>query len=68
MAKKSKLWIQAALGPKSKGKLRRKLKAKKGKNIPMSKLKKAAKAKGKLGKESRLAMTLRKLAKRKKSK
>lgn len=63
MAKK-KFWIAGAI--KKKGSLRKSLGAKKGKNIPLSKIKAAAKKKGKLGKRGRLALTLRKLRKRKK--
>lgn len=55
----AKLWIQEAI--RKPGALRKALGAKKGKTIPVSKLKKAAKAKGKMGKRARLAMTLRKL-------
>lgn len=54
-----KNWIQKAI--KKEGSLRKTLKAKKGKNIPASKLKKAAEKGGKTGKRARLAMTLRKL-------
>lgn len=61
MAKKK--WIQA-IGMK-KGALRKSLKIKKGKDIPISKLKSAAKKPGKLGKRARLAMTLKKLSSRK---
>jgi len=63
MAKK---WIQKAI--KKPGALRKSLRAKKGKKIPLPKLKAAAKKKGKLGKRARLALTLRKLSKRKKKK
>lgn len=52
-------WIQKAI--KKPGALRRALGAKKGKPIPASKLAKAAKAGGTLGRRARLAMTLRKL-------
>jgi len=52
-------WIQKAI--KHKGALRKALGVKKGKNIPKSKLKKAAKKKGTLGKRARLAITLSKL-------
>ena len=38
---------------------------KKGKTIPASKLRKAAKSKGKLGQRARFAMTLKKLRKKK---
>ena len=65
MAKKSKKrWIQSAI--KKPGALRRQMGVKKGQKIPASKLKKAAKAKGKLGRRARLAITLRKLRKKKK--
>jgi len=57
MAKK--YWIAGAI--KKKGALRRSLKAKKGKNIPLAKVRKAAKAKGKLGRRARLAVTLGKM-------
>jgi len=63
MAKKKK-WIQQAI--KHPGALRKQLGVKKGKKIPLSKLRKAAKAKGKLGRRARLALTLRKLRKKKK--
>jgi len=65
MAKKSKKrWIQSAI--KKPGALRRQMGVKKGQKIPISKLRKAAKAKGKLGRRARLALTLRKLRKKKK--
>ncbi len=57
MAKK--MWIAEALGPNSKGKLHRKLGVPEGKKIPEGKLKAAAKKKGKVGKEARLAETLK---------
>lgn len=60
MAKK---WIQKAI--KHKGALRKTLGAKKGKKIPVSKLKKAAKGNSKTAKRARLALTLKKLHKRK---
>jgi hypothetical protein len=63
MAKK--MWIQEAVS-KHPGKLRKRLGVKKGKKIPASKLKKAAKSKGSLGKEARLAETLKSLRKGKK--
>ena len=59
MAKK---WIQGAI--KKPGALRKALHAKKGKDIPMSKLKSAAKKGGKMAKRANLAMTLRKFKKR----
>jgi len=62
--RKSGKWIQRAI--KKKGALRRQLGIKKGKKIPSSKLKAAAKKKGKIGRRARLAITLRKLARRRK--
>jgi hypothetical protein len=56
-----KKWIQKAI--KKEGSLRKSLKTKEGKNIPVSKLEKAAKKGGKMGKRARLALTLRKLHK-----
>lgn len=54
-----KKWIQKAI--KKEGSLRKTLKTKKDKTIPVSKLKKAAEKGGKTGKRARLALTLRKL-------
>lgn len=59
----SEKWIQKALPKSSKGKLHKKLGVPEDKKIPAKKLAKAAKAKGKLGKEARLAETLRKINK-----
>lgn len=59
-------WIQKAI--KKKGALRKTLKAKKGEDIPMSKLKKAAAGKGvskKTEKRAELALTLKRLSKKK---
>ena len=50
-------WIQGAI--EHPGALRKKLKVKKGEKIPAKKLAKAAKSKGKLGKQARLAETLK---------
>jgi len=50
-------WIQEAI--KKPGALRKSLGVKKGKDIPASKLNKAAKKKGKMGQRARLAKTLR---------
>lgn len=50
-------WIAGAI--KKPGALRKSLKVKKGQDIPMSKLKAAAKKPGKLGQRARLAETLR---------
>lgn len=58
-------WIQEALSKKgSHGKLHRKLGVPEGKKIPTAKLKKAEHAKGALGKEARLAETLKHLKKK----
>jgi len=62
MAKK--MWIQSAI--KHKNALHEELHVPKGKKIPKKKLKKAAKAKGVLGKRARLAETLSHFKKRKK--
>lgn len=61
-----KKWIQDAI--KKEGSLRKTMKTKEGKNIPASKLEKAAKKGGKTGKRARLALTLRKLKDKKKEK
>ena len=55
----AKDFIQKAI--KKPGALRKSLGIKKGKKIPASKLKAAAKKKGKLGQRARFAMTLNKL-------
>lgn len=57
----TKNWIAGAI--KHPGALREKLGAKKGENIPAGKLAKAAKAPGTLGKQARLAQTLKGLKK-----
>lgn len=58
-------WIQEALDKKgSKGKLHRALNVPEGKKIPESKLKAHEHSKGKLGKEVRMAQTLKKLRKK----
>lgn len=57
----AKDWIKGAI--KKPGSLRKTLKVKKGKTIPLSKLKKAEKGSGKTAKRARLAMTLRKMKK-----
>ena len=54
-------WIQHAIKPENKGKLRKELGAKKGKPIPAKKLAAAAKKKGTIGKRARLAETLKKM-------
>jgi hypothetical protein len=57
-------WIQKALSPSSKGKLRAKLGVKKGEKIPASKLAKAAKSKNPTTRrQAALAKTLKKLNK-----
>jgi hypothetical protein len=58
MAKK---WIQKAVKKSKKGSLRRSLGVKKGKTIPIKRLRAAAKKKGKLGRRARLALTLRRM-------
>lgn len=62
ITRKSK-WIAGAI--QHPGALRSSLGAKKGKNIPAGKLRAAAKKGGKLGKRARLAITLKKLHKKK---
>jgi hypothetical protein len=57
-----KQWIAEAI--RKPGALRKSLKVKKGKKIPVATLEKASKKKGKLGKRARLAMTLREIARR----
>ena len=58
----AKDWIQKAI--KKKGSLRKELGVKKGDKIPASKLKAAAKKKGKIGQRARLAITLKKMRKK----
>lgn len=55
-------WIQKAI--KHPGSLRRALHVKKGKPIPAGKLRAAAKKKGVTGRRARLALTLRKLSRK----
>lgn len=57
----TKNWIKEAI--KKPGALRKSLKVKAGKTIPVNVLDKAAKAPGKLGQRARLAKTLKKLGK-----
>lgn len=64
--RKPRKWIQQAV--KRPGALRKALGAKKGQTIPAGKLRAAAKRKGRIGKQARLAQTLKKLSKRKKRK
>ena len=59
----AKDFIQKAI--KKPGALRKSLGIKKGEKIPASKLRAAAKKKGKLGQRARLAMTLKKLNRKK---
>lgn len=61
--KDKKNWIAGAI--KKPGALRAAMGAKKGKTIPAGKLAKAAKAGGKMGQRARLAMTLKKISKKK---
>jgi len=65
--RKPRKWIQEAVS-KHPGALRKALGAKKGQTIPAGKLRAAAKRKGRIGKQARLAQTLKKLSKRKKRK
>jgi hypothetical protein len=58
-----KKWIQGAI--KKPGALRKALGAKKGKKIPVSKIKTAVKKGGKIGRRARLAITLSKMRRRK---
>ena len=58
-----KNWIKKVLAKHKPGTLHKQLGVAKGKNIPVAKLEEASKAKGKLGKRARLALTLRKLNK-----
>lgn len=57
-------WIAGAVPPSSKGKLHKKLGVPEGKKIPAKKLSMAAKKPGVLGKEARLAETLKGLRNR----
>ena len=61
MSKKN--WIQKAV--KKPGALRKSLGVKKGQKIPAGKLKAAAKKGGKMGQRARLAMTFKKMNKKK---
>ena len=63
MARKKRNWIQQAI--KRPGALRAQLGVREGETIPQSKLEQAAKSPGKLGRRARLALTLRKLSRRK---
>ena len=56
----AKNWIQGAI--KKPGALRKSLGIKKGKKIPLKKLKAASKKGGKLGQRARLSITLRRLS------
>jgi hypothetical protein len=61
--KETKKWIQGAI--EHKGALREKLGAKKGKNIPVSKIEKAEKSKNPTTrKQATLAMTLKKIGRK----
>ena len=60
-----KNWIQDALAKHKAGTLHKQLGVAKDKNIPVAKLEAAAKEKGKLGQRARLALTLRKISKKK---
>lgn len=56
-------WIKGAI--KHPGALRKSLRVKKGKKIPVARLRSAAKKGGKLGKRARLALTLRRMHRKK---
>ena len=56
-------WIQKAIAPEHKGALRKKLGVKEGQTIPAKKLAAAAKKPGTIGKQARLAQTLKGLKK-----
>jgi hypothetical protein len=58
-----KNWIAGAINPNHKGKLRKRLHIKEGRIIPEKKLESASKKGGSLGREARLAETLRKIKK-----
>jgi len=66
MAKKKskKKWISGAI--KRPGALHRALGVPEGEEIPVSKIQSAAKKTGRIGRQARLALTLRKLRKKKK--
>jgi hypothetical protein len=64
--KSSKRWIQGAV--KKPGQLHRDLGVPKGKTIPVSKLRAAAKKKGKVGQRARFALNVRGLRKKRKTK
>jgi hypothetical protein len=55
-------WIQKAI--KRPGALRKALGVKEGENIPLSALQAAAKKKGRLGRQARLALAMRKMKKK----
>ena len=56
----SRKWISKAI--RHPGALRRQLRVAKGRKIPVSKLRKAAKSRGVLGRRARLAQTLRRIS------
>ena len=62
MARAKSKWIQSAI--KRPGALRKALGAKKGEKIPKAKLDAAAKKKGRLGQQARLAQTLKRMRKK----
>lgn len=64
MIEKGKNWIQKAIKPENKGALRKKLGAKKGKDIPMEKINQATKSKNATTKKQAvMAKTLKKMNK-----
>jgi hypothetical protein len=62
--KSNKRWIQGAV--KKPGALRKSMGVKKGQKIPASRLRAAAKKKGKLGQRARFALNMRKIQARRK--
>lgn len=62
--RKRKRWIQHALRFHKKGVLHRQLGVPVGESIPLSLLREAAEAPGKMGYRARLALTLRKIQKK----
>jgi hypothetical protein len=58
-------WIQAASNPKTKGALHRQLHVPQNEPIPVSKIRAASKAPGKLGQRARFALNVRSLQKNK---
>jgi len=64
----TKRWVQKAINPKHKGYLHRALKVPLDKKIPLSKLRRAAKRSGVIGRRARFALIARKFRHRQKRK